>query len=122
MYIVPWLRQDAPCVQNFSQMKFLDTLPNHCKFNLMYDTNSFDFATKRSKSTQVHHFYKFVDIESMLLHAKFHDHQTSGLKKTIFKGYYHIWEWRPSWSCDLDHLYKFSFPLSQGGFDGQAVS
>ena len=23
----------------------------------------------------------------------------------------HIWAWRPSWSCDLDHLYKLSFPL-----------
>ena len=27
------------------------------------------------------------------------------------KGFYHIWAWRPSWSCDLDHLYKLSFPL-----------
>ena len=26
---------------------------------------------------------------------------------------YHIWAWRPSWSCDLDHLYKLSYP-SQG--------
>ena len=25
--------------------------------------------------------------------------------------FYHIWAWRPSWSCDLDHLYKLSFPL-----------
>ena len=24
----------------------------------------------------------------------------------IFEGFYHIWAWRPSWSCDLDHLYK----------------
>ena len=29
----------------------------------------------------------------------------------IFKGFYHIWAWRPSWSCDLDHLYKLLFPL-----------
>ena len=33
------------------------------------------------------------------------------LEKKIFKGFYHIWAWRPSWSCDLDHLYKLSFPL-----------
>ena len=33
-------------------------------------------------------------------------------KKILFlKGFYHIWAWRPSWSCDLDHLYKLSFPL-----------
>ena len=29
----------------------------------------------------------------------------------IFKGFYHIWAWQPSWSCDLDHLYKLLFPL-----------
>ena len=33
------------------------------------------------------------------------------LEKKIFKSFYHIWAWRPSWSCDLDHLYKLSFPL-----------
>ena len=33
------------------------------------------------------------------------------LEKKIFKGFYHIWAWRPSWPCDLDHLYKLSFPL-----------
>ena len=32
-------------------------------------------------------------------------------EKKIFYGFYHIWAWRPSWSCDLDHLYKCSFPL-----------
>ena len=26
-------------------------------------------------------------------------------------GFYHIWAWQPSWSCDLDHLYKLWFPL-----------
>ena len=25
------------------------------------------------------------------------------LEKMIFKGFDHIWAWRPSWSCDLDH-------------------
>ena len=24
-------------------------------------------------------------------------------EKSIFEGFYHIWAWRPSWSCDLDH-------------------
>ena len=33
------------------------------------------------------------------------------LEKEIFKGFYHIWAWPPSWSCDLYHLYKLSFPL-----------
>ena len=46
-----------------------------------------------------------------MLHAKFQDHRISSSGKEIFKGFYHIWAWRPSWSCDLDHLYKLSFPL-----------
>ena len=33
------------------------------------------------------------------------------LEKKIFKGFYHIWAWRPYWSCDLDNLYKLLFPL-----------
>ena len=33
------------------------------------------------------------------------------LEKKIFKSFYHIWALRPSWSCDLDHLYKLLFPL-----------
>ena len=27
------------------------------------------------------------------------------------KGFYNIWAWRPSWSCDLDFLYTHWFPL-----------
>ena len=46
-----------------------------------------------------------------MLHAKLQDHRTSGSGEEDFQGFYHIWAWRPSWSCDLDHLYKFSFPL-----------
>ena len=50
------------------------------------------------------------------------------LEKKIFEGFYHIWAWRPSWSCDLDHLYKLSFPLPKEtphktlALIGQAVS
>ena len=45
-----------------------------------------------------------------MLHAKFQDHRTFGSGDEGFKGFYHIWVWRPSWSCDLDHLYKLSIP------------
>ena len=49
------------------------------------------------------------------------------LEKKIFEGFYHIWALRPSWSCDLDHLYKLSFPLPKEApqnlaLIGQAVS
>ena len=44
-----------------------------------------------------------------MLHAKFKDHRTPDSGEDFF----HVWEWWPSWSCDLDHLYiyKLSFPL-----------
>ena len=46
-----------------------------------------------------------------MLHAEIQDHRTSGSGGEYFLGFYHIWTWRPSWSCELDHLYNFSFPL-----------
>ena len=45
-----------------------------------------------------------------MLHAKFQDHRTSVLEK-IFIDFYHIRALQPSWSCDLDHLFKLSFPI-----------
>ena len=33
------------------------------------------------------------------------------LEKKILKGFFHIWAWRPSWSCDPDATNKLSFPL-----------
>ena len=45
-----------------------------------------------------------------MLHAKFQDPRTSGSGED-FKCFYHIWAWWPSWSGDLDHLYKLSFPF-----------
>ena len=32
------------------------------------------------------------------------------MEKKIFKGFYHIWAWRPSWSTDRDHFSNLSFP------------
>ena len=53
----------------------------------------------------------FVELESLMLHVKFQDHRTSGSGEEIFEGFFQIWAGRPFWSCDLDHLYKLSFPL-----------
>ena len=33
------------------------------------------------------------------------------MEKMIFNGFYHIWMWRPSLSCDRDRLYRLSLPL-----------
>ena len=46
-----------------------------------------------------------------MLHAKFEDQRTSSSGEEGFKDFYHIWAWRPSWSSELDHLYKLVFPL-----------
>ena len=34
----------------------------------------------------------------------------SSVLEKIFKGFYHIWAWRPSWLMDRDHFSNFSFP------------
>ena len=43
-----------------------------------------------------------------MLNSKFHDHSSG---EEDFNGFYHIWAWWPSRSCDLDHLYM-SYILS----------
>ena len=46
-----------------------------------------------------------------MLHAKFQDHRTSGSGEEDFLRFLPFMGMGPSWSCDLDHLYKLSFPL-----------
>ena len=48
-----------------------------------------------------------------MLHDKFQDHRPIGSGEEILKGFYHIWALLPSWSCDLDHLYKLLLPFSK---------
>ena len=56
-------------------------------------------------------YLNYDKLESPMLHTKLLEIGPPVPEKKIFKGFYHIWAWRPSWSCDLDHLYKLSFPL-----------
>ena len=36
-----------------------------------------------------------------MLHTKFRENRPAGSGEEDFlKGFYHIWVWRPSWSCD----------------------
>ena len=49
-----------------------------------------------------------------MLHTKFHENRpaSSGEEDfSILSGFYHIWAWRPSWSCDLDFAIKHSSPI-----------
>ena len=40
-------------------------------------------------------------------HTNFQGNRPFGSRDVL--GFYHIWVWRPSWSCDLDRLIKLSF-------------
>ena len=48
-----------------------------------------------------------------MLHAKFQDHSSGSGED--FKGFYLIWAWQPSWSCDQDDFYKIYVPTTQEG-------
>ena len=39
-----------------------------------------------------------------MLHTKFHENWPAVSGEEDFEGFYHIWAWRPSWSCDQDHV------------------
>ena len=36
--------------------------------------------------------------------------KASSVLEKIFKGFYHIWAWRPSWPMDCDHFSNLLFP------------
>ena len=55
-------------------------------------------------------YINFVELQSSMLHAKFQDNRVFGSGED-FDGFEHKQMWQPSWSCDLNHLYKLSFPL-----------
>ena len=44
-----------------------------------------------------------------MLNTKFRENRPAGSgEEDFFCGFYHIWAWRPSWSCDLDFAIKLS--------------
>ena len=45
-----------------------------------------------------------------MLHTKFRENRLAGSGEEDFlKGFYHVWAWRPSWSCDQIMLTNFHF-------------
>ena len=46
-----------------------------------------------------------------MLHIKFRGNPPAGFGEEDFEGFYHIWAWQLSWSCDPDAANKISFPL-----------
>ena len=49
-----------------------------------------------------------------MLHTKFQkkNRPAGSREEDFWVVFYHIWAWRPSWSCDLDFAIKLSSPLS----------
>ena len=41
-----------------------------------------------------------------MLYTKFPEDRSTGSREEgfFFKNFYHIWSWRPSWSCDLKNI------------------
>ena len=48
-----------------------------------------------------------------MLHATFRGKRPSGsgVEDKPYVGFYHIWAWRPSWSCDQHHVIRFLISL-----------
>ena len=60
-----------------------------------------------------------------MLQTNFCGNRTAG--SGDFKVFYHIFSWRPSWSCDQHHVNNFSFLVHKSlhtkfGSNGSAVS
>ena len=49
-----------------------------------------------------------VDLSSPMICAKI---QPQGILEKIFKCFYHIWAWRPSWSTDRNNFINLLFPF-----------
>ena len=45
--------------------------------------------------------------ESQMQHTKFRGNRSSGSGEDFLKGFYQIWTWQPSWSCDQNPIYNF---------------
>ena len=57
-----------------------------------------------------HHFSNWQTSRPWRFEQRFSPKAPSVLEKKIFKGFYHIWAWRPSWSINRDHFSNISFP------------
>ena len=67
--------------------------------------SKFDLELSRSRSTKDHHLNKLGRYH--ILNASYQIPRSLSvwfeLEKKILKGFYHLWVWRLSWSCDQDH-------------------
>ena len=57
-----------------------------------------------------HYFSNFVDLPSPMTYANIQPQDILGFGEDFFKGFYHIWAWRPFWSMDGNYFSNLSFP------------
>ena len=70
-------------------------------------TNTVCGVINRSRSLKGHHLK-----EKTIMGCNIPSFLEIGLlvpEKKLLKGFYHIWAWQPSWSCDQTHVIRFSF-------------
>ena len=74
---------------------------------VLFTLDNYDVMEHDDTDTLVLHTVKKLGgPESPMLHTKSQGHRPPGSGDDFFKGFYHIWAWWPSWSCDQDHLNK----------------
>ena len=127
MYIAPGQEHTAPQGTKFwCQQKLLVTSVICCQFQITDDNSfwkihCFTFFPYKSIRDQIWPCRKIGQGQPrviiwanlvVLKHPIIPNFKVIGLsvmEKKIFLGFYHIWAWRPSWSCDQDRLSKLSF-------------
>ena len=72
----------------------------------------FDHAVKKVKVTPGSSFEQTMMNWSPQCYIPSFMKSSPPVLEKIFEGFYHIWAWRQSWSCDQDHVNKFSFPYT----------
>ena len=48
-----------------------------------------------------------------MLHTNFLWKSACRFRRRFLKVFYHIYDWRPSWSLDQQHVIRFSFPCTE---------
>ena len=71
----------------------------------------------RKKVQKVKNIGFFMKIQAFY---RFSHKASSVLEKKIFKGFYHIWTWWPSWSMDSNHFSNLSFPCPRSNIGPEA--
>ena len=62
-------------------------------------------------TTQGHHLYEFKELDTQMLHTMFQGNGQSSSGEENFLRCLPYMAWWPSWSYNLDLIYKLSFPI-----------